>query len=248
MEDNRGTAGLADEVGPHMARADLQRTWIGLGAALDWIVMRGQSMDVSHYRKREDEAYKVLVSILADMSTEIAEAVVRGVKESAPGPLGPIPAGIWCQTATSDSDDTGKLYRLIGTDEHDEWDGAILSPHLDGYRKIQIQTRFLLDCWPENVADIRPTAAKAVVAQARLERLVSKIVSETPEDLAPLSQREIWKLVKLCMPSAPRKPVRDIARVLIPGARPGPRGRRNPDRPARIEELGRNLIAAQLRN
>ncbi len=205
-------------------------------------------MDLQLHREREDQGYEVLVATLADLPTEIAESLLRGEKDGEPGPLVPIPAGIWRQTATSDADDAGKPYRLLGTDDENEWEGAILSPHLSGYRKIQIQTRFVLNSWPEEITTIRPPTAQAVVAQAELGRLIDRILFMTPETLAPLSHREVHALVKLCMPSAPRQLVRDLARQRMPDVRRGPRGPRNPDRQRQIEELGRKVLAAQLHN
>ncbi|CUW45482.1 hypothetical protein B3286c2_0599 [Brucella vulpis] len=112
--------------------------------------MRGKPMTLEQYYKREDEAALALVTTLADMPAEQAEANVRGMDESKPGPLIPIPSGIWPQTATSDLNDRGQLYRLIGTDDHDEWDAAILSVQLSGYRKIQVRSDFIKDNWPED--------------------------------------------------------------------------------------------------
>ncbi|MFD2653010.1 hypothetical protein [Brucella rhizosphaerae] len=237
-----------DIVQPLITLVDLNKFWIGVGVAIEWIAMRGKPMTLDQYYKREDEAALALVTILADMPAEQAEAYVRGADESKPGPLIPIPSGIWPQTATSDSNDSGQLYRLIGTDDHDEWDGAILSAQLSGYRKIQVRSDFIKDNWPEDVEKTTAPSAGRVVSQAQLRRLIEKILNETPSELAPLTQREIIELVNRCIPGAPRDNIRQIYKELVPNQKPGPRGPRNPDRQTKINELREELVAAQLHN
>ena len=237
-----------DIVQPLITLVNLDKFWIGVGAAIEWISMRGKPMTLEQYYKREDEAALALVTTLADMPAEQAEANVRGADESKPGPLIPIPSGIWPQTATSDSNDSGQLYRLIGTDDHDEWDAAILSVQLSGYRKIQVRSDFIKENWPEDGGKTTAPSAGRVVSQAQLRRLIEKIVNETPNELAPLTQREIIELVKRCIPSAPRDNVRRVYKDFVLNQKPGPRGPRNPDRQSRISELSEELIAAQLPN
>ncbi|MBV2145051.1 hypothetical protein KUG47_16265 [Falsochrobactrum sp. TDYN1] len=237
-----------DIVQPLITLVDLDKFWIGVGAAIEWIAMRGKSMTLEQYYKREDEAALALVTTLADMPAEQAEANVRGVDESKPGPLIPIPSGIWPQTATSDSNDSGQLYRLIGTDDHNEWDAAILSIQLSGYCKIQVRSDFIKDNWPEDGEKTTAPSAERVVSQAQLRRLMEKILRETPIELAPLTQREIIGLVKRCIPGAPRDSIRRIYQELVPNQKPGPRGPRKPDRQNKINELSEEFIAAQLHN
>ena len=93
------------EVAPLVKRKHLNKTWIGLGAALEWIALRGQPMSLKLYHDRENEADQALVAALADLPNEIAESIVRGEAEKEPGVLGPIPSGIWRQTATCDAND-----------------------------------------------------------------------------------------------------------------------------------------------
>jgi hypothetical protein len=243
---------------PLITREDLEKFWIGLGAAIEWIAMRGQPMPEPLYREREDAAAEALVAVLAGLPPAIAEALVRGAAENKTGPLVPIPSGVWRQTATSDANDAGQPYRLIGTDDHSEWEGAILCvpdsnrPIPDdpnpGYRRVEIRTDFIRDNWPEHKKDIEPPPIQRVVAQAELRRLIDKIVAMTPVDLTPLTQREIVELVKRCIPAASRDVVRGICRDAISNPKPGPRGPRNPDRKLLIQELGEKLIAAQLHN
>ncbi len=246
-----------DAVQPPVTRDDLKKFWIGLGAAIEWIAMRGQPMSVKLYLAREDEAGEALVAKLADLPSEIAESLVRGAIEDKDSPLVAIPAGIWRQTATSDANDIGQPYRLVGTDDDNELEGAIYSvpvtgdrdAQAPGYRRVQIRTDFILDNWPEYTTDIEPSSPiRRVVAQAEVRRMIEKIVAMTPEDLAPLTQREIFELVGRCISDAPRDMVRQFYREIMPNSKPGPRGGRNPDRKLRIQELGEKLIAAQLPN
>lgn len=250
MDDKDGTRQPVDGevVHPSVTRLDLDTAWIGLGAAIDWIAMRGQSMSIAQYRLREDEAVERLVALLSGMPSEIAEAQARGAREGEPGPLVSIPSGIWRQTATSDANDAGRVYRLIATDDDDEWEGAILSRHVLGYRRVQVRADFIRDNWPVHTPEISTPAIRPAIAEAELRRLIEKIVAMTPADLAPLSHREVLQLAKLCMPNAPRMLVRQITGQLMPGNKPGPRGPRFKDRQREILELGRKLIAAQLHN
>lgn len=226
---------------------DLQNTWIGIGAAIDWIAMRGQEMEEKTYRLREDAAAEALVAVLADMPPATAEALVRGAMEGEAGPLVPIPSGTWRQTATSDANDEGQLYRLIGTDDQDELDGAILSVHVSGYRRIQIRANFIRDCWPDPSKDQDPSPIRRAVAQAELRHFIEK-AHGMAADLSPLTQREIIELVKSCMPTATRDLIRQFHLEFRPNSKPGPRGPRDPDRKARIRELGGKLSSAQLHN
>lgn len=75
-----------------ITRGDLDRNWIGLGAAVEWIELRGMPMPVERHHELEDEA--ALVTVLADLPSDLAESLVRGVREEEPGPLVPIPSGI----------------------------------------------------------------------------------------------------------------------------------------------------------
>jgi hypothetical protein len=245
-ETSQQTGG--EVVHPSVTQSDLDTAWIGFGAAIDWIVMRGQPMIMAQYRQLEDKADERLVALLSDMPSEVAEAQVRGAREGEPGPLVPIPSGIWRQTATSDATDSGKVYRLIATDDDDEWEGAILGRHVVGYRRVQVRSNFIRENWPEHTPDITTAAIRPAIARAELRRLIERIVAMTPPVLAPLSHREVLQLAKRCMPSAPRMLVRQIFGQLMPGKKRGPRGPRSMDRQSEILELGRQLIAAQLHN
>ncbi|MDM8345920.1 hypothetical protein P8H26_10990 [Pseudochrobactrum sp. sp1633] len=237
-----------DVLQPYITLADLESSWIGVGAAIDWIAMRGKSMTLNEYYEREDKAAEAFVEILSSILPLQAEKNVRGLDESNPGPLISIPSGIWPQTATSDSNDRGKLYRLIGTDDHNEWDGAILSSRVSGYRMVQVRSDFIRDNWPENRGELIVPPIRRAVSQANLRRIVEMIVHETPKELVPLTQREVNELVSLFIPSAQRDNIRRICKELIPLPKPGPRGQRNPNRKTLIQELGEKLISAQLPN
>ncbi|MBK8456418.1 MAG: hypothetical protein IPL47_04295 [Phyllobacteriaceae bacterium] len=69
----------------HISLADLDGAWIGVGAALEWIAMRGQAIPASEYDQRSDAAAEAFITTLADMMPEIAESLVRGQPESGPG-------------------------------------------------------------------------------------------------------------------------------------------------------------------
>ena len=233
---------------PHIMRQDLQKNWIGLGAALDWIALRGQPISEQLFSARDDEAAEKLVEVLADLPPAIAEALVRGAAEDDEGPLVPIPSGIWWRTATSDANDANQRYRLIGADDDCEWEGAIHGFRVSGYRRVQIRADFILENWPEHERNIEPRPVRQLVAQAEVRRLIESIVASTPSDLAPLTQREIVDLVWLCIPDAPRDLIRQFYRKLEPTSKRGPRDPRNPDRKLRVQELGEKLFAAQLPN
>lgn len=113
-------------VEPFVKREHLNRTWIGLGAALEWIALRGQPIALKSYRDRENEADEALVAMLANLPSAFAESVVRGEEAGAADILVPVSSGIWRQTATSDTNDADLPFRLIGTDDHDECEGAII--------------------------------------------------------------------------------------------------------------------------
>ena len=250
MEDgNRPQSQNQDEtVQPGIQWSDLDGYWIGMGAAMEWIAMRGQPMSAAEFQKRENEADAALVSLLADMPTALAETMVRGNKVNEDGPLVPIPGGIWKQTATSFLHFPAKPYFLIGADDDDEWDGAILGHRVQGYVRIQIRTDFIRDNWPENTTEPRSISARPAIARAELRRLIEKIEAATPADLAPLTQRELIKLVQRLKPAASRDAVVGMAKDLRPIARRGPKGPRDPDRPARVQKLSDKLIAGQLVN
>lgn len=233
---------------PHITLADLKRGWIGIGAAIEWIVMRGEPLTVELYRKREDEAYEALVTTLADMPQNDAKLAVRGEDERNPGPLNSIPGGIWPQTATSDSNDSGKPYLLIGMDEYDEWGGALLGPQVSGYHRVQVRADFIREHWPEPGGKTAAPSGPHAFSPDGLKHLIGTICQETPVALAPLTQKEVIDLVKRCLPGAPRDIVRQVYRNLLPVQKRGPRGPRNPDRQRLIQELSENLVAAQLHN
>ena len=233
-----------DVVQPHFAWDDLSQTWIGLGAALDWIIMRGQPLPLHVYQRLEDEAAVALVAALADMEPTRAELMVRGAVDGV-GPLVSVAAGIWAQTATSEAEDGKKPYRLITVDKDEEWAGALHGK--EEYRFLQIRAAFIRKTWPQNDAqiDARGTAA---VSRAKVERQVKSILAKAPATLLPLTQREVCGLVQRLCPGTPRDRVRDIFKEQDQVRKPGPRGPRFPERPALIAKLGDELIAAQLPN
>ncbi len=233
---------------PLITKRDLERTWIGLGVAVDWITMRGQPMSNLKYYAQYDEAAEALIDLLADTPPEIAESVVRGAAEDKQGPLIAIPSGIWRQTAPSDFRHGSRPYRLVCVDDEDEWEGGILGVHVTGYRKVQIRSDFILDAWPEQQLAIQPSKSRRVVARADVRRMIEHIIAQTPDDLRSLSQFEIIQLVRRLMPEASRDVVREFVRDVLPVFKTGPRGRRNPDRKSRISEFGEKLLAAKLHN
>jgi hypothetical protein len=236
------------EVQPSIKREHLNGSWVGLGAALDWITLRGQPISRGLYHDREDKADAALVATLADLPSEIGESVVRGEPEEAPGKLVTIPSGIWRRTATSDANDAGQPYRMIGTDDDDSWEGAILGVHVAGYRRIQIRSAFILEKWPEHTLDLEPVPLGPAASPAAVRRVIETAIALTDDEMAPISQREMLTLVKRCLPNARRTQVRDICTELMPSPKPGPKGERDPDRQRHIEELGQKLITAQLHN
>jgi len=62
---------------PLVKREHLNKTWIGIGTALEWIALRGQAIFLELYYARENEADEALVSTLTDLPLEIAESIVR---------------------------------------------------------------------------------------------------------------------------------------------------------------------------
>jgi len=234
-------------VEPLVKREDLNKTWIGLGVALEWIALRGQPMSLKSYRDRENEADEALVATLADLPSQIAESIVRGEPEEDRRRLVPISSGIWRQTATSDTNDAAQPYRLIGTDDDDPWEGAILGVNIPEYRRIQIRSAFILKNWRENELRIEPLPTPAV-SRPKVQRLVEIIISKAPEDLKPISQSEMEHLVRSLVPAAPRDMVRQIHREHYRNPKRGPRGKRDPDRKARLKKFRDELISAELHN
>lgn len=311
-------------VEPLVKREHLNRTWIGLGAALEWIALRGQPIALKLYHDRQDAADEALAALLSDLPSAVAESVVRGAEAGAVGILVPVSSGIWRQTATSDANDADLPFRLIGTDDHDEWEGAILRTsqqklqegECPGYERVQIQSAFVLENWPENTFDIKPArprvaekreAEKALNLAARDEsptyskvqiqpvfvfferpdhtpeidpaqqetsvascaenaetetpsipssaaalpavrRVVEDIIGFAQKDRAPISDVEMFELVKAVLPNARRGQVRSIYRALKPVSKRGPKGAREPDRKKYIEELGQKITPAELPN
>lgn len=237
-------------------REHLNRTWIGLGAALEWIALRGQPIALNLYRDREDKADAALVALLADLTSAVAESVVRGAETGADGILVPVSSGIWRQTATCDANDKDLPFRLIGTDDHDEWEGTIIRKsqqvlqegECPGYERAQIQSTFVLENRPEHTLDLQPVQVGPAAAIADVRRVIEAAIANAGEDIAPLTQREMLTIVKRCLPNARRNQVRDTYAEHRPSPKPGPKGARNPDRERQIEELGQKLIAAQLHN
>lgn len=232
-------------VQPGIHRSDLDGVWIGIGAALEWIAMRGQPMTLSEYGIRECEASETLISKLADMPPHIAESLVRGARQDEPGPLVPIPSGIWKQTGTNDWYQTGKTYQLIGLDRSDEHGGSIHGRRVAGYTQIQIRADFIRDHWPEHTQAIKLVSIQPVIARAELRRLIEEIYAATPPDLDPLTQRELVELVKRSLPAASRDLVVQLSAEIRTTRRRGPRGPRDPDRVKRFKKLSEEFIAGQ---
>lgn len=259
MEDNSegGPHENGPVVEPWVTREHLKKTWIGIGAALEWIALRGQPIPQELYRAREDEADEVFVATLADLPPEIAESVVRGVETGgADELLVPVKSGIWRQTATSDANDAGQPFRLIATDEQKAWEGIIVRVSArsvqeggcPGYERLQIRSAFILEKWPEHTLDLEPVPLGPAAALADVRRMIETVIAMVGDEMAPISQREMLTLLKRCLPNARRTQVRDTYAELMPAPKPGPKGARDPDRQRHIEELGQKLIAAQLHN
>lgn len=243
-------------VEPLVKREHLEKNWIGLAAALEWIALRGHPISRELYRDREDTADDMLISTLADLPCAIAEYVVQGVEAGADNVLVPVNSGIWRQTATSDANDTGQPFRLIAIDEQNEWEGMIVRVNqralqdgeCPGYERVQIQTAFILEKWPEHTLDIEPVPLGPAAAPIAVRRVIDTVIAMADDAMAPISQREMFTLVKRCLTNARRTQVREIYPELMPTPKPGPKGARDPDRQRYIEELGQKLIAAQLHN
>lgn len=238
-------------VAPLVTRRDLETNWIGLGAALDWILCCGQPMHDHDVRDRQNEAEAQFVAVMTDLPSHIAESVVRGVLQYEDVPLGPIPSGIWAQTATSDANDRGKPFRLIGTDaDHPdgELDGSIHGLRKPGYLRIQVRTDFVLDHWPENNSVIASQKVQAAAAAAEVRRWIEMVIALWPADYLPLTQDEIVDLIRSILPNARRDLVRDAYRALQPNRKRGPRAGHNPERAKQIAEFREKMISAQLHN
>jgi hypothetical protein len=231
---------------PTATRKHLNRGWIGIGLALDWIAMRGQPMPAQDYNARHDEAASALVDLLANTPPAIAEAVVQGAAEGNLDKHEPIPSGIWPQTAANASNEASRPYRLIGVDDDDENEGAILRPHLSGYRKVQIRAYFIAANWPETTLAIAEAKIRPAVSVDDIEKAIQKIRAEVPQEVGPLANYEITKLVRLLMPHASRGMVRNLVNEAQPDPKRGPKGPRQPDRKDQLEEFGRRLLAAKL--
>jgi hypothetical protein len=248
MDESRQGDQVAAEtlVQPKATRKHLNRGWIGIGLALDWIAMRGQPMPVQDFYARHDEAASALVDLLADMPPEIAESLVQGVPDEDQGKSEPIPSGIWRQTAANVYNEASRPYRLIGVDDDDENEGAILRPHLSGYRKVQIRAYFIADSWPETTLAIVAVKSRPAVSVDNIEKAIQKIRAEALQEIGLLANGEITKLVRRLMPHASRGMVRDLVNEAQPDPKRGPKGPRQPGRKDQLEEFGRRLLAAKL--
>jgi hypothetical protein len=227
------------------------RHWIGLGLALDWIAMRGQPMPLSEFNARHDLAASDLIDHLADMPTDMAEAMVRGVPENENGALKAVPAGIWRQT-TAREDEFGDLpFFLIGTSDGPggEWEGTIAGREASGYAKVSIRADFVLEYWPGDASEAGDSIhQKRAISPIALEKLVRSIIAATPDNLHPFSIDEISTLVRLRMPNCPRTSIRTLITKIRGHLKPGPKSARQPDRKDRFEEFCRNNSAAELHN
>ena len=248
-------------VDPVVTRKGLDANWIGLGAALYWILCRGQPLSREAYEERMDQADEQFVALMADAAPDIAESVVRGVVKGSDGVLKPIPSGIWRQVSSSDANDRDKVFRLFGTDpdfRDGEFDGSIhmnigAKAFSDGssaqeYQKIQVRTKFILENWPEHETAIEPVHARPTAARAHIRRLVEFIIAETPANSEPVSQYEMVALIKEFIPNARRNAIREIYGEIIPNRKTGPKASRNPNRPTELKELRQKIRAAQLHN
>ncbi len=149
---------------------DFAAAWIGVGAAVDWVAMRGKEMPPEEYETRSDDAAEAFVSVLCGLPPDLAEAQVRGLAFDASGVasengLQPVPAGIWpCVAATEEEFEVdGRDCLLVLTDEYDEWAAAIRGRSVS-YRRLQARTSFILEHWPANTLQIEP------VKRAKLNR------------------------------------------------------------------------------
>jgi hypothetical protein len=204
----------------------------GIGLALDWIAMRGQPMPAQNDNARHDEAASALVDLLADMTPEIVEPLVRGAAEGHLEELKPIPSGIWTQTAAKDSNEASGPYCLISVDDDDENEGAILGPQVSGYRRVQIRADFIANNWLETTLAIAAVKSRPAVAICKIRSTINRIRAEAPNELRPLANCEIVNLVRRLLPHASRDIVRNLVREVQPEPNRGLRSARQPGRQA----------------
>lgn len=233
---------------------DFVEAWIGVGAAMDWIALRGKGMSPKEYETRSDEAAEAFVSVLCGLPPDLAEAQVRGLTFDASGVamengLRPVPAGIWpCVAATEEEFEVdGRNYLLVLTDDHDEWAAAIRGRSVS-YRRLQARTSFILEHWPANTLQIEPVKRAKPFVQANARKLIERLVARTPPELDPLTIEETERLVDDIAPEVPRDFVRKVVKELRKDRKTGPRGPRQPERPSLFEKFRGEMRAAELRN
>jgi hypothetical protein len=208
--------------------------------------MRGQPMPAKEFNARDDEAACELIALLTDMPPEIAESLVQGLGEEDQFRTVPIDAGIWRLTAATESKADELLYRLIGIDDSDENEGAILGPQRGGYRMVQIRAHFIAENRPETTLAIAPVKSRAAVAKVNIQRTIESVIAQTPEELEPLANSEIENLVRQVLPDASRDVVREIISEIQPAPKRGPKGPRQPERKQKLKEFGERFLAAKL--
>ncbi|PSH63757.1 hypothetical protein CU102_23140 [Phyllobacterium brassicacearum] len=236
-----------------------ENAWIGFGAAVDWIALRGQSVAEGEYGDRLDDAVAVLITEIQNLDPASCEVVVEGVELlDVKGPHVSVLHGCWSGVRFREADFELGAFNLVLVDDDDEWGGS-LDGRSDGYTKLRIRTHFILDRWQLGTLEVDPDkqfAAKKlqrVSKGARYSELgftqaLNKLISLAPADILPLTVRELDFITKAKFPTVPRDVSRRIYKKIAGQQRPGPRGSRDSDlgRKKRIQELCEKILAAQL--
>ncbi len=238
-----------------------ENSWIGFGAAVDWIALRGQSVAEGEYGARLDHAVAALIGEIQRLDPASCEAVVEGVELlDVQGPHVSVLHGCWPGVRFRAADFALGAFNLVLVDDDDEWGGS-LDGRSDGFTKLRIRTRFILDRWQLGTLEVDPD--KQVVAKglqkisksARYSepgftQFIEKLLSLAPADILPLTVREVEAVTKVSFPTVPRDVLRRIYKQIAGSQRPGPRRTRNSDldRKKRFQEWCEKILAAQLHN
>lgn len=251
-----------DTYSSHVTRAYItQRVWLGLGEAIEWIVYRGTAISEQDFAKRDNEAMWSLIHVLSDTEPSVAERVVEGVSENDNSlEHKGIPHGIWSQTVPGEEYATDSFALLQG-DDKSEFGGTLFS-HARAWTFLRIRSSFILDHWKPGTLEIDPALQDATrinspvgksprVSQAEVRLFLKSMLAQVPHDLAPLTQSEVVKICRIRFPDIPR----EMAVALFKDERPqtwsskrGPRGSRDPNRKARLDEFIGKITSGELLN
>ena len=238
-----------------------EQEWIGFGAAVEWICMRGKPMPLHQYESRLDEAAAILASELYKCGEVESEQTVKGVANDDPdGFQKSIPHFVWKNVVVHEDEYDLQRWNLALVGRNDEWGAELIGP-TRRYLDLQIKSGFILRRWRPATLELDPmrigggknssAGRTKKSADGDLLLFAVAVFRQLPGHLSPLRQQEFEELVKARFPDCTRTKSRDFFTKYKPKnwtTKRGPRGPQDTDRARRLDEFRQKMISAELRN